>query len=156
MARGKRLNGAEIGAIELYKEWGMSNRKIATTIGRSEAVIRNYLKKGDEYGMKYKTKGNSKLTDQQKDQIVTESNENNLTAKQIIDKLDLPVTKQHIALVLRGSKEMEMETETINTPRRRKSKVTKSKRAKRATRNKYNKPKYSDTPGKRSGKWLPI
>lgn len=154
MARGKRLNGAEIGAIELYKEWGMSNRKIATTIGRSEAVIRNYLKKGDEYGMIYKTKGNSKLTDQQKGQIVTESNENNLTAKQIIDKLDLPVTKQHIALVLRGVKETE--TETMNTPRRRKSKETKRKRAKRATRNEFNKPKYSDRPKRRSGKWLPI
>jgi len=103
MGKGKYLSDAEKAVIRICKDNGYSNRKTATEIGRSEGVIRNFLKKGEKYGHKTSTRGNAKLTNRQKGQIRFEATKNRLSADQIKNKLDLPVTKQHVAHVLRRS-----------------------------------------------------
>ena len=90
-------------SIRIYKEIGFFNRQTAQKIGRSETVIRNVLKKGSKYGQKKPTLGNTKLNSRQRGQIRLEATKNRLNAKQIKQKLDLPVTKQHVAHVLRHS-----------------------------------------------------
>lgn len=55
MGRKKSLSEVEITSIGIYKKMGFSNRQIAKEIGRSETVIRNFLKKGEDYGKKKET-----------------------------------------------------------------------------------------------------
>lgn len=102
MARGKFLTDEEKISIRIYKEKGDSNRDIARKIKRSEKVIRNYLKLGVKYGHRKKTKGNTKLSRRQVGQIKIEATKKRLNSAQIVEKLNLPVTKQHVARVLRG------------------------------------------------------
>jgi transposase len=45
MGKAKRLTDAEIQIIKSFNKQGDSNRQIASKIGRSEAVMRNLLKK---------------------------------------------------------------------------------------------------------------
>lgn len=51
-----------------------------------------------------KTKGKTILTNRQKEAIRTEATRNRLNSRQIVEKLGLPVTKQHVAKILRTSK----------------------------------------------------
>lgn len=103
MPSAKRLNEAEQLAINLLKGEDYSNRQIANKIGRSECVIRNFLKKGKDYGIKPPTKGNTKLSLREKGQIRHEATANRLSSRQIKDKLKLNVTPRHIARVLSTS-----------------------------------------------------
>lgn len=104
MGKGKRLNEVEITQINLLSRLGYSNRHIAREIGRSEGVIRNFYKKSQNYGIKKRTKGNSKLTARQKGQIRHEATKNRLNSSQIIAKLNLPVVKSTVTRVLNSSK----------------------------------------------------
>lgn len=109
MGKGKRLTVEEISKITFLRSQThvkLSNREITREIGRSETVIRNFLKKGVNYGKKAKTKGNTKLTLRQKGQILDEATKNRLNCRQIKDTLALPTTKQYIARILRQSKKV--------------------------------------------------
>jgi len=86
MAKGKRLFDDEKTSIRIYKEIGISNRQTAKRIGRSETVIRKFLKKGSKYGQKKPTRGNTKLNSQQRGQIRLEATKNRVNAKQIKQK----------------------------------------------------------------------
>ena len=55
------LTHEEKNSIKIYKENGYSNREIARKINRSNRVVRNFSKKGFSYGIRRKTKGNTKL-----------------------------------------------------------------------------------------------
>lgn len=101
MARAAYLNDEERIQIRIYKEEGYSNRAIAKKIGRSECVIRNLIKKGINYGIKKKTKGNKKLTKKQIRAIKRLATKKKLNCSQVKVKLGLPVTRQHIARILR-------------------------------------------------------
>jgi transposase len=68
MGKAKRLTDAEIQIIRSFNKQGDSNRQIASKIGRSETVIRNLLKKVINMELK-KTRGNTKFTVRQKNQI---------------------------------------------------------------------------------------
>lgn len=103
MPSGKRLTDAEQFSIKLFKDEGYSNRQIAIRINRSETVIRNFLKKGNTYGVKAPTKGNKKLSLRQKGQIRHEATQNRLSSKEIKDKLNLPVTPRQISRILSTS-----------------------------------------------------
>lgn len=87
---------------ELKKD-GKSNREIARRIGRSEAVIRNVLKKGNAYGVKKKTKGNSKISNRDRNRIIQLGETGNYSAAQIKEELSLPITNKRVAQILRGS-----------------------------------------------------
>lgn len=79
MGKGKQLTDCEQEKIKILKEHHYSNRRIAERIGRSEGVIRNFLKKGEKYGVKAPTKGNTKLTLRQKGQIRDKVTKNRLS-----------------------------------------------------------------------------
>lgn len=104
MPRGTRLTEEEQEAIRLLMEEGYKNRQIALRMSRSEAVVRNFKKSGENYGLKAATKGNSKLTHRQKGEIRQEAIDNKLTCRQIKDKLELPITTRNIAKVLNSEK----------------------------------------------------
>jgi len=48
--------------IDILKKSFISNVNIAKEIGRSKHIVRDYLKLGQKYGLKPKTKGNQKLS----------------------------------------------------------------------------------------------
>lgn len=102
MAHGKFLTDEEKIKINIHNENGCNVSEIARKINRSIKVVRNYLKLGLKYGIRKKTKGNSKLTKRQIGQIKDEATKNHLNSSQIVNKLCLPVTKQHVAKILRS------------------------------------------------------
>lgn len=75
---GKRLNESEKDFIINLKNEGVSIRKIAKLLKRSDKVVRNYLKLGKKYGIQPPTKGNSKLTARQKASIRKEATKKSL------------------------------------------------------------------------------
>jgi transposase len=105
MPKGKYLTDAEKIQINLYRgseiSPALSIREIARKIGRSDHVVRNYIAKGDNYGVKKATNGNKVLTNRQINRIRFEATKNKLNATQIKDKLLLPVTNKHVAHILR-------------------------------------------------------
>lgn len=103
MAKGTRLTEEERRIITLFKAEGYSNRSIAKKINRSEKVIRNFLGKGEQYGVKRPTKGRSKISLRLKGQIRNEATKNRLSCSQIKDKLNVPVTPRQIARILNES-----------------------------------------------------
>ncbi|KAI1695148.1 helix-turn-helix domain-containing protein [Ditylenchus destructor] len=62
MGRGTQLTDLEKGAIQAFKSQGLSNRSIASQIGRSANVIDNYVKDSDAYGLKKSSGRPQKLT----------------------------------------------------------------------------------------------
>ena len=96
MAKGKRLSEEQMVTC-------FSNRKTAIEIGSSQGLIRKFLKKGEKVWTEKATSENTKLSNRQMRQIRFEAMKNQLNANQIKHTLDLTVTKQHIAYVLRHS-----------------------------------------------------
>ena len=70
MPKGKYLNETEKAVIDQLKSIELSNRDIAKRINRDEKVVRNYLAKGKDYGKKKKTKGNTKITNRDKNRAI--------------------------------------------------------------------------------------
>ena len=103
MSRGKYLTELEKAVVRELKKDGKSNREIARRIGRSEAVIRNVLKKSNAYGVKKKTKGNSKISNRDRNRIIQLGETGNYSAAQIKEELSLPITNKRVAQILRGS-----------------------------------------------------
>lgn len=102
MPKAKYLNDEERVLVSVYHEEGYSNREIGRKIGRSEGVVRAFLKKADNYGIKKATKGNTKLSQRDKNKIKYEATKNFLNCTQIKNKLGLPVTAKHISHILRS------------------------------------------------------
>lgn len=103
MPKGKFLSREERLKIDLLKENGESNNKIATKINRSTKVIRNYLQLKENYGLKKKTSGNTKISSRDKNRVRFEATKNRLSAAQIVHKLDLPIKKRRVQQILHGT-----------------------------------------------------
>lgn len=103
MARNKYLTREEEVKITTLKEMGLSNRKIAAMIHRSEKAVRSYLKKTREPKEKRPNRRNSKVSLRQKNCIVQEATKNQLSASQIVDKLQLPVGKRRVQQILHNT-----------------------------------------------------
>ena len=103
MPRGKYLSDEERIKIGVYHEEGCSNREIGRRIKRSDKTVARFLRLRAKYGLKKPTKGNRKLTQRQINSLKCLATKKRLTCSQIKTELDLPVTKQHIASVLRTS-----------------------------------------------------
>lgn len=93
MPSGKFLSASEKALIDCLRRQGLSNRKIATEINRSACVVNNYFAKGKTYGQKNKTKGNSKVTKRQKNQLLGLASKGKHTINEMIDELQLPIKK---------------------------------------------------------------
>lgn len=107
MPRGKYLTLEEKAKISAWRDPTLdrvlSISEISRKLGRSRTVIRSFLRLGQNYGVKKATKGNRKLTNRQKQQIIHEAVVNRKNSTEIRDYLQLPVHPQHVNAILRGS-----------------------------------------------------
>lgn len=107
MPSGKYLSQDEKSKIDAWRDprctTTLSMSEIARRLCRSVTVIINYVRKGAEYGVKRRTKGNQKLSSRDKNRILHEASKNRMNCTEIREKLHLPVTPKHIASVLRSS-----------------------------------------------------
>lgn len=103
MPRGTHLTTEEKAIIRTHKEHGLSNRSIATKIGRSPTVVSNFLNLGENYGSARRSGRPSLLSAREKNVISHEARRNKLNAGQIRRKLDLPVGVRRVQQVLKGN-----------------------------------------------------
>jgi transposase len=100
MPAGQYLTDIEKGQIIGYYNSGKSQREIGRLIGRSQTVVKNFLRKKENYGIKKPTKGNSKLSPSDKRQILRTARAGNLTSTDIKAELEVSVTPRTIRNVL--------------------------------------------------------
>lgn len=100
MPAGKYLSKEERIKIDLLKENELPITQIARKINRSTKAVRNYLKLKENYGIKKKTKGNTKISLRIKNIIRSEVKKNKLSAAQIVHKMDLPIRKRRVQQIL--------------------------------------------------------
>lgn len=103
MPRQKYLNEAEKSVINALKAVGFSNRAIGSKIHRSSTVFDNFLKKGVNYGKKTRTKGNSKITNRQKNKLIKLASFRNYTSMQLVNELELPIKKTRACAIMKES-----------------------------------------------------
>lgn len=106
MPKGKFLDETERRLILELKDVGQSNRAIAKRIGRGETVVRNFLKKGENYGIRKKNKGNSKITNRERNRIIQLGEAGELDSSGIKKELGLSITTRRVSQILRGSGHM--------------------------------------------------
>jgi transposase len=70
MSKGKRLTEYERGQIDAFRSNGAKLKEIAQRLKRSTTVIHNYLKSGQNYGLKGKRGRKKKLNDRVKRNII--------------------------------------------------------------------------------------
>lgn len=107
MPAGKYLSVEEMAKIRAWTDPRTPARpsisQMALWLNRSRKVVQNFLKLGDQYGRKPATKGNTKLTMRQKQQILQEAIQHRCNSTEIRSNLQLPVTSSHVNAILRGS-----------------------------------------------------
>lgn len=107
MPSGKYLSVEERAKIDAWRDprnvQVLSMGEIGRRLNRSTKAVSNYITKGSNYGLKKKTRGNSKLNQRQVNCIIQEAVKNRMNATEIRAKLNLPVTSKHVAAILRGS-----------------------------------------------------
>jgi transposase len=100
MSHGKRLSEKEKGKIDLLKSQNLSHREIAKKIKRSLNVVNNYIKLGDNYGLKAHRGRKSKIVGVQKKRIINLATTRLMSAGQIKQELALPQSTRTIQRVL--------------------------------------------------------
>lgn len=103
MPRGKQLSAEEQIKIKIYKETGLSNREIAKRINRSHKVINSFFKMGENYGNNSNKTGNPIISMRTNSRILALAVQENQTAAQIKQNLDLPITKRRVQQILSSS-----------------------------------------------------
>lgn len=100
MPRNSFLNEVEKVKIDVLKKQGVSKRQIAIKIGRSDKVVRNYLRLGCKYGINNKKGNNTKVTKRQIGQIKDLATKQKMTAAKIVSELQLPIKKRQVQNIL--------------------------------------------------------
>lgn len=103
MPSGKYLTEVEKGQITVLRGQGLSIQQIADQINRSGKVVHNFLRKGDNYGKKAATKGNTKTSNRQKNQLLALASKGKLNSKEMITELGLPIKKSQACNILHNS-----------------------------------------------------
>lgn len=101
MPKEKYLSDSEKAVIDQLLTLGLSYRDIGRRINRSDHVVRNYVNLGSEYGKKKKTKGNIKITNRQKNQLVQLASSGKYSTHEMVKELDLPIGKRQVASILK-------------------------------------------------------
>lgn len=100
MPKGKVLDEKEKGMVEAYKQEGVSLREIARRLGRSDKVIRNYIKNPENYGTIKRRPKISKLSARDKRDIAKLASNSTKSLSQIKNELKLEVSKETIRKAL--------------------------------------------------------
>lgn len=103
MPKGNFLSDLEKGKITFLVQQGLSRRQIAAEIGRSTRVVQNYITKGENYGKRSKTKGNTKISNRQKNQLLALASKGKHTGNEMIAELCLPIKKREACTILKKS-----------------------------------------------------
>lgn len=107
MPSGKYLTESERAVIDELHGLGLSATAIGKRIKRSQCVISSFLKKGDDYGKKKRTYGNTKITNRQRNQLIQLASQDpvdkNLTLNEMIRELGLPIKKHRAAKILKST-----------------------------------------------------
>ena len=103
MSRGKRLSEKEKGKIDILKSQKLSHRRIAKEIKRSLAVVNNYVKMGDNYGMKGRRGRKSKIVGVLKKRVINLATTKLMSASKIKQDLALSQSTRTIQRVLNKS-----------------------------------------------------
>ena len=103
MGRRNALTTQEISAIEVHKNYGLSNRQIAKKLGRSHNVINNYYKLKENYGKNWNYDGNKKLGTRTARRIFQKAVNNHISARQIKTEMELPITTRRVQQILKGN-----------------------------------------------------
>lgn len=104
MARAKFLTDAEKAVISQLHQLDLSNCEIARRIARSEKVVRNFLKKGAEYGQKKESKRNTKICNRDRIKLIELASTGRYKAREIVNILDLPIGKRQVCNILKGTR----------------------------------------------------
>lgn len=63
----------------------------------------NYIEKGNEYGAKERTKGNTKISPRLKNQLITLASAGQLNANGMIKELCLPIASRQVCKILKST-----------------------------------------------------
>lgn len=103
MPSAKYLSEVEKAQITILQRQGLSNRQIANEIERSPRVVNNFFTKGENYGKRAATKGNSKITKRQESQLLALASTGKYNVNEMIIKLGLPIKKSRACVILNNS-----------------------------------------------------
>lgn len=103
MPSGKRLSENEKGQIEAFFKSGMSFRKIAKEMKRSDRVVRNFLQNKSEYGTKKNPGRPRKLSNQDERRVTRAASNSTRSLAEIRRQLDLNVSRETIRRTLHRS-----------------------------------------------------
>ena len=103
MPRAVALSDIEKGKIIAYHDSGMSNRAIASKIGRHHKVISTFLRNPDEYGTKKPSGRPSVLSPRDKRRILTHASNSTDSCSKILRDLDLNVSGETIRRTINAS-----------------------------------------------------
>ncbi|KDO35255.1 hypothetical protein SPRG_00101 [Saprolegnia parasitica CBS 223.65] len=108
MPRGTELSVVERASILAMRGNGMSERKIAQEMGRCVSCIRGFLAHPDTYGTKKRMGRPRRLSPDVELQILDAAYKDNLTAAEIIARLNLNISVRQLQRLLR-EKRLEQE-----------------------------------------------
>lgn len=103
MPRGQVLTEAEKGYIRASIDQGVSNRETARRIGRSEGVVRSFLKFGINYGTVKRTGRPPKISPRTQRAIFHLATTHHKTCRSIRDSLNLPVSTRRVQQIMRAN-----------------------------------------------------
>jgi len=114
MPRGTELSNFEKGQIRAFQETGLSNRVIATRLGRSPTVVDNFVKKGDGYGKKKRSGRRPKLSGRDKRLIVRTASNSTKGARQIRTECAPNISKNTVRRVIKSSPHLTRQKLKVN------------------------------------------
>lgn len=100
MPKGPRLSADEMISIDAFHAAGLSNLKIGEHLGRSEKVVRNYLRDPEEYRRQKHPGKQKKISPQSTRRLIRAANEGKESASQLAERLELPIGKRQVCRIL--------------------------------------------------------
>ena len=106
MPGGKPLTDIENGQILAYHHENYSKIAISRILKRSDCVIRSFLKSSSTYGTKNCPAGPKKLLSRDIRRLNREASKGRLSASELRNQLELPVTVRRVQQVLHANTNM--------------------------------------------------
>jgi transposase len=106
MPRGTELSDFEKGQIRALQGTGPSNRVIAKRLGRSRTIVDNFIKKGDGYGKKKRSRRPPKHSDRDKRSIMRIASNSTKGVLRIRDGYAQKVSKNTVSRVINSSPDL--------------------------------------------------
>lgn len=116
MPRGPPLTEVEKGKILAYRESGDSFVAIATKVGRSDRVVRNFLHHPESYGTKKHPGPTSTLGSTALRQLIRTAKAGKSSSSQLVEDLSLSISPRRVRQILQADPNLQW-VKRIKTPR---------------------------------------